>query len=221
MIADRQQIKRWHQLLNVREVPLRPIDEINAALSVNKGRHFLTAAVAAAEAIRAGQPVEIPWISPPEPARRPASDGALMAEWVWKAYLRSLSPTTSNDWLIAYAKALSPTALVFTVNDNPEPWWQNEMVILHALHSFAMRSGNAEVLAKTMECADFHLREIQPDHATNEPWSVHAYASHADGNVTAETLWHAAYIQHAGRPGPVASLLARDAASALAAFLQS
>jgi hypothetical protein len=205
MIADRNHLERWRQLLSVQEIPIRPIDVIRNEMEVRKGRHFLTAAVAAAAVIRRGESIAISWNSPEIPVRRPAAEGAAVADLVWRAYLRTLQPT----------------ALVFTVSDNPEPWWQNEMIILHALHSYALQSGNTRVLAKTLECADFHLREIQPDHATNEPWSVHAYASHPDGNVTAETLWHAAHIQHAGRPGPVATLLAHDAASALATYLQS
>ena len=139
---------------------------------------------------------------------------------MWLAYVYWLDGHAPADaWLRTMIDLLAPTALVFTSNDNPEPWWQAEMIILHALHSFALRSRDRSLMDKTLACADFHLREIQPDHATNEPWSIHAYASHADGNVTAETLWHAAYIQHGGVPGPVARLLAREASASLAIWL--
>ena len=115
--------------------------------------------------------------------------------------------------------ALDPTALIAGITDNPEPWWQSEMVILHGLHSFALIRRNEELLQQTLRCAQFHLEEIQPDHATNEVWSIHAYASHRDGSITAETLLHAAHMHDGGVLGDTSRLLAHDATAALEAYL--
>ena len=219
MLADTAQLDRWQQMLDV------PIDEqtwLHALDNASTGRRTLIKAVAGALEDRSAQPptVDVPGEVHPPPSRLPAVEGLNVARTVWITYLQWRDGRPSADpWLRAMIDLLAPTALVFTADDNPEPWWQAEMIILHALHSFALRSRDRGLLDKTLACADFHLREIQPDHATNEPWSVHAYASHHDGNVTAETLWHAAYIQHGGAPGPVARLLAREASASLAIWL--
>ena len=221
MLADTAQLQRWRQLL---DSPGEPADAAASrhTLATATGRPLLVAAVGAAVASDvAGRPVDGPprWTLRP-PSRLPAAEGLVVAADVWLAYVDSLNGDAAAEaWLRQMIDALAPTALVFTADDNPEPWWQAEMIILHALHSFALRSRDRDLVDKTLACADFHLREIQPDHATNEPWAVHAYASHFDGNVTAETLWHAAYIQHGGAPGPVARLLAREASASLAMWL--
>jgi len=146
----------------------------------------------------------------------PAARGSEVAEAVWLTYLRyACGDAPAAQWLADACHALDPTALHTTTADNPEPWWQNEMLILHALHSFALLTDDEASLMKTLACADFHLREIQPDHATNEPWSIHAYANHPDGRVTAETLLHAGLINNGGTLSPVSMLVACDAVYAM------
>ncbi|MGC4032158.1 MAG: hypothetical protein QM754_10595 [Tepidisphaeraceae bacterium] len=247
MMAPRDQLTRWRTIL---DVPLPGNPPPTDALQNASGRKFLVAAAAfaaradakkpdaAAEAADSADSADDKNVSNAEsaasaaafvlpplrplPVRRPAVEGATVADAVWLAYLHTRAGSRDAvDWMRSFLLTLSPTALVFTADDNPEPWWQNEMVILHAVHSFALRSGDASLIEQSLACTDFHLREIQPDHATNEPWAIHAYASHADGNVTAETLWHAGHIQHGGDLGPVARHLARDARDALATFLQA
>lgn len=218
MMAPRDQLSRWQTILDV-PMPRSSEPATGDSLIIASGRKFLVAA--AAFAARPDTAGTLPPLRP-LPVRRPAIEGAAVADAVWVAYLHTrLGSHDAVDWMRSFVLTLAPTALVFTADDNPEPWWQNEMVILHAVHSFALRIGDASLIEQSLACADFHLREIQPDHATNEPWAVHAYASHVDGNVTAETLWHAGHIQHGGDLGPVARHLARDARDALATYLDA
>ena len=223
---DRDQMTRWLRLLSVPADHPTPVDALKVENDLRsmrlRHRPWIVAAVTAVNAANDGTRLNVPHALPSPPTRVSAAAGADVADGVWGAYLQwTIGNADATDWLRAAIALLDPTALVFTANDNPEPWWQNEMLILHALHSFALRMGDMALIEKTLACADFHLREIQPDHATNEPWSVHAYASHPDGNVTAETLLHAGYIQHGGALGPVARQVARDARGALAAYLKA
>jgi hypothetical protein len=91
------------------------------------------------------------------------------------------------------------------------------LLILHAFTSFARTRSDDSLADPLGRCVEFHLAEIQPDHATNEPWAVHAYAMHEEGTVTAETLLHAAMVQGSGSLTPVARLVVRDAIRALRA----
>lgn len=226
IIPDRAQMTRWRQILTVpAPVAAMSPNDLSQQLCRTRNQHriWMTTCLAAIEAIRQGTIIDVDGLLPSRPARRPAAEGSFYVSDVWQTYLQwtAHGSVTTATWLSEAIDLLSPTALVFTANDNPEPWWQNEMLVLHAFHSFALRTRDESLLGKTLACADFHLREIQPDHATNEPWAVHAYASHPDGNVTAETLLHAAFIQGGGQLNAVASLIARDAARALAAYLEA
>ena len=199
--------------------PVSPQDNDAALASMwGRNRPWVTACLRAVQQYRTNdrKPVlpgiDISAITIPAPA----SEGSTIANAVWLAYARfACGDSSTLSWLTQACAALNPTALVHTSADNPEPWWQNEMLILHALHSFALLTDDEACLMKTLACADFHLREIQPDHATNEPWSIHAYANHPDGRVTAETLLHAGLINNGGTLSPVSMLVACDAVYAM------
>lgn len=225
IIPDRDQMTRWQRLLTQpAEAVAVDAGQVREQLRQAKGRHrpSIVATLTAVNAANDGVDLGLPGGLPVFPGRVSAAQGADVADAVWMTYLHwTIGHAAAESWLRSAIGLLDPTALVFTADDNPEPWWQNEMLILHALHSFALRTRDSGLLDRTLTCADFHLREIQPDHATNEPWSVHAYASHPDGNITAETLLHAGFIQHGGALGPVARLIARDAAASLAAYLDA
>ena len=223
MLAPATQMSRWQAMLSVASPEAGDAAAVGTPTeTIGSHRAFMKACVAGVHRLRAGAQLALPGPLPDVPASRPAAEGSAVADAVWLAYVHFVAgEPAAAPWLTRMTAALSPVALRFSIDDNPEPWWQNEMLILHALHSFALLRGESALLDQTLAAADFHLREIQPDHATNEPWAVHAYASHADGAMTAETLWHAAYIQHGGWPGPVARLIASDAAFTLAAHLRS
>jgi hypothetical protein len=153
---------------------------------------------------------------PPLDWPQPAAEAFVAVMAVQTAYVLFVAGRRNGaEYLDRVIDGLSPTALRPTVNDNPEPWWASEMQILHALQSYSLLTGDAARAEKIARCTSFHLAEIQPDHATNEPWAVHAYGLHPDGNVTAETLLHAAYVQGGGGLTRAAAFIVADALFAL------
>lgn len=98
---------------------------------------------------------------------------------------------------------------------SPDLHWFDELVLLHALASYAAVYSGAEYEGALRSAVDFHARETQPDHATNHPWALHAFARTEDGIVTAGMLLHANQSQNAGRLDPVAQILVADAVLAM------
>ena len=211
-----EKIDRWAEILRHSAVALTPIDHADpqARLSIAAGKHrvWIVACLNAIDAHRTGTKIayDAPLRQFVFPA--PASMGAKVAESVWQAYLQYvLGSVESAEWLGEAVRSLNPTALTAGIDDNPEPWWANELLILHALQSFVTLSGSIELQASLDRCVDFHLAEIQPDHATNEPWAIHAFAGHESGDTSAGALLHAAMVQGGGSLTPVARLIIRDA----------
>lgn len=101
--------------------------------------------------------------------------------------------------------------LLATRSDNPEPHWYHELVILHAVASFALHSGRAEAWAAVERAAEFHLSETQPDHATTEPWGLFAFVRCVDTLPLADQLLHAVQTQHPHGLDRVSWMLLRDA----------
>ena len=209
MLAPAAQIRRWRTLLS---------ESLGTAALVptNPGYGDRAVTLSAVQAVvDPTRSLDLVDLSLPDfPV--PAPHGSTIAMETWLIYsqaVRGEAPAIAS--LRRAIGQLAPTALRTTINDNPEPWWQQEMMILHALHSFALRQKDFALIKKTLEAAAFHLAEIQPDHATNEPWAVHAYASHVDGNVTAETLLHAAYMNGGGVLSETSRWILADALSAL------
>ncbi len=90
--------------------------------------------------------------------------------------------------------------LAVTPEDQLEPWWYHELVLLQALASASHRVQNqdfaAELNAAAGRAVRHHLAETQPDHATNRPWGVNAFLDAAEENPDAlpfvDSLLHAA-----------------------------
>ncbi len=195
-------------------IPLREGSGEGVSLQSTFGKHrvWIVACLEALEAQRHGQTIrfarDLPDLSFPVPAAR----GARAAEAVWQAYLQfCLGSDDARKWLTDAIRSLNPTALRAGIDDNPEPWWANELLILHAMQSFVCVSGATDLQAELDRCVDFHVAEIQPDHATNEPWAIHAFLRHPQGETSAGSLLHAAMVQGGGELTPVAGLILRDA----------
>ena len=103
----------------------------------------------------------------------------------------------------------------FDAGDNPEPWWYHELVVLHAVTSYALLAGDAAALASAKRAAAFHHAETQPDHATGQPWAVHAFLLDPDTTPTADLLLLAAGVNGAGGLSAVSRILLADAAVCL------
>ncbi|MEM7809771.1 MAG: hypothetical protein AAF561_16800 [Planctomycetota bacterium] len=104
--------------------------------------------------------------------------------------------------------------------DNPEPWWYHELVATHAVTSFARLTGDEQATHASNKAAAFHHAETQADHASDQPWAVHAFLAEAESIPTAELLLVAAGV---GRRdlGVVSRLILADAAVWLDADLTS
>ena len=191
---------------------------INEQLRASRSRHrpWIIACLGALRVHRNGEAILFSAPHLPLSWPMPAAEGQRAADAVWQAYLQwTLGDASASVHLEDTILGLSPTALRAGPDDNPEPWWANELLILHALQSFVLLSARLDLWPAIERCVAYHVAEIQPDHATNEPWAVHALGLHADGNITAETLLHAAFVQGAGGLTPVAQLVVADALYAL------
>ena len=96
-------------------------------------------------------------------------------------------------------------------SDNPETQWFHELVIMHAMTSYAVIARDDAALACAMRNASFHQNETQPDHATTQPWGVAAAGCRADTIPLADQLLHSAAVQQPGGIGGVSLMLLDDA----------
>lgn len=95
--------------------------------------------------------------------------------------------------------------------ESPDLHWYDELVILHAAASYAAITGDETVKGAVVRAADFHLGETQPDHATTQPWALHAFVGRAYTRPLGDLLIHAAMSQNAGRLDVVGRVLLADA----------
>ncbi len=96
-----------------------------------------------------------------------------------------LSQTTAGHFL-------NPTA-----NDNLESWWYSELILLHAMGTFAAITRSAQAFTTVHKAATYHLNETQPDHATNEPWAIFPFLLQAETRSLADQLLHNARMMPA------------------------
>jgi hypothetical protein len=79
-------------------------------------------------------------------------------------------------------------------NVHPETRWYDELVTLHATASYAVRVPGAAIQSAVERSARYHLNEIQPDHATTEPWGLLAFIQYAPS--LADQMLHAMSMQY-------------------------
>ena len=160
--------------------------------------------------------------SPLDPtAPLPAASGAAASAAAWNALAlhvagddswRGLAATTFD----AFARRQLPSGqfLAASHSDNPETHWYHELVILHAVASFAIQTGGANLLAAAARNAAFHQAETQPDHATHQPWGLAAFILNPTTHPLADQLLHSATtLPGAGGPtvSGITSILLADA----------
>lgn len=119
----------------------------------------------------------------------------------------------ADDTFGRIARSQQPTGelLRASARDNPETHWFDELVILHALASYAVHTKDESAAAAVHRATAFHIRETQPDHATNEPWALLAFIWNPDTRSFADQILHTASTLHAQSPSGVASMLLADA----------
>jgi hypothetical protein len=158
---------------------------------------------------------QISWPAGPIPAGR----GSSAAEAAWmalalhvagKIYIRDAWTDLAADTFGKIVRAQTDTGafLTTTASDNPETHWYHELVILHASASYAVRAGDPTVGSAVARNTLFHLNETQPDHATNQPWALFAFAWNSATRMIADDLLHNASV-----------LSQRDAASGISLIL--
>ena len=112
-----------------------------------------------------------------------------------------------------FARLARQRCLLTDDGSNPEPRWYAELALLHALASYAALTADAALLSAAADGAAHHQAETQPDHATGQPWAVHAALLRPDTLPLADLL----LLPAAMRPVPdaVTRLLLADAALCL------
>lgn len=106
--------------------------------------------------------------------------------------------------------------LLTTASDNPETTWYHELIILHAMTTYGLRSGSEAVLDAARRAALYHLNETQPDHATTQPWGINAFLLSAETYPLVDQLLHALMTQDPKMGAdPVSSVLLADTLAGL------
>lgn len=146
----------------------------------------------------------------------PAAQGSHFARLAWcalAAWFGKYHREKMADFLTTLAARQQPDGpfLLATASDNPEPHWYHELVILHALATFTAVTQAHPLQTAVDRAAFYHLQETQPDHATTEPWAVHAFVRHVDTLPVADALLHAVQAQHGGTVDEVSWMLLDDA----------
>ena len=95
-----------------------------------------------------------------------------------------------------------------TASDNPETLWYHELILLHAVASYAARSGDSSATRAAQRSAEFHLNETQPDHATAQPWGLPAFVRYTP--MLADQVLHAMATQHPGAIEGLSAMLLAD-----------
>ena len=113
----------------------------------------------------------------------PASRGMSASESVWmalalfvagKVFVRDAWLDLASDTFgkLLRGRPNRSTFLLASENDNPEILWYHELVILHAAASYAVQAEDRTLAAAVARATHHHFNEIQPDHATSQPWAV-------------------------------------------------
>ena len=98
--------------------------------------------------------------------------------------------------------------LAATQSDNPEPRWYHELAILHAAASYAVQAEDRTVARAVARSTKFVLSEIEPDHATGQPWGLFAFIWNAQSRALADQLLHGVEMQQQSLDGVSLILLA-------------
>lgn len=110
---------------------------------------------------------------------------ALDARWWWHAAAGDVGVEVPDGGALT---TRGETAL--------EVWTETELGALHALWRLARIAGRADWRERALACARWHVRETQPDNATNHPWAIHVFVmvGEDEARMYAEGLLHACQV---------------------------
>jgi hypothetical protein len=147
-------------------------------------------------------------------ARQHAGSRSAVGVW-WALTLAASGQQTSVfDELLQHQR---PTGEFFDASpyDSPDLHWYDELVVLHAVQTQAAARKDLALADAAARAARFHTEETQPDHATSQPWAIHAFCRSPHTLPMAELLLHGALAQNAGRLDAIGRILLADAVLSL------
>ena len=159
----------------------------------------------------------------------PAAHGELAAAAAWAAlalhaagrlFVRDAWTDLAADTFGRAARKQSAggALLMAAASDNPEPVWFHELVLLHAMASYAVQAEERGVAAAVKRATDYHLRETQPDHATNHPWALFAFLWNPATRSLADSLLHSTRVNDPAGVDGLSLMLLADALYCLRLF---
>jgi len=182
--------------------------------------------VQAARMMRITPPDEKPSEIPPailrDGKKLPANDGGRVSQFAWQALQayaagrwrenKKMLASAANDFdLLAGRTAASGAFLTYTLADNIELLGLHELMILHAVASYAAQTGNANLRDKVFHAAEAFQSAMQPDHSTAQPWAIFAFIWNPATHPMADHMLHAAQLHFVGSRDATHLLLLADA----------
>lgn len=167
----------------------------------------------------------------------PATYGAAVAEAAWsalalhvagKVFVRDAWTDLASDTFGQLARGQQPGGpfLAAAPSDHPELAWYHELAILHAAGSYAAQAEDRKLSRHVSRSASYLFREVQPDHATTQPWGAFPFIWAGDTAPLADQLLHAITLGRASTAGTTGSggdgvslILLADALYCLRLFL--
>lgn len=138
-------------------------------------------------------------------ASRPPAERAPLRPWVawletlpggpahvaWTAVARDLA----GDVTFPLPDVISAPRLEQSAGVHPEAFWYDQLVILHAAAAIACWRRDETLLERVRETASHVQDEIQPDHATTDPWALNAMLLAPETYPLADQMLHSVMMQ--------------------------
>jgi hypothetical protein len=144
------------------------------------------------------------------------ADGADVAGSVFDALACVSADVDSSVARAAFARLAAMQGadgkfLARTSADQLEPAWYHELAVLHAVDSYARKTGDAAAREAVKRSARYHAEQVQPDHASSHPFGLAALLEDAEGIFLADMMLHAAGCQQPATMDAVSLVLLFDA----------
>jgi hypothetical protein len=170
--------------------------------------------------------IELPSGGAPMPAGRGSSAteaawNALALHVAGKVFVRDAWTDLAADAFgrIVRGQQASGTFLLATARDNPETHWYHELVLLHAAASYAVQAEDRTVASAVARATTFRLNEMQPDHASSQPWALFAFIWNEATRTLADQVLHACSVAQTPGNSSVSLMLLADALYCVRLFL--
>jgi hypothetical protein len=139
----------------------------------------------------------------------PASESRQFVGQLWSL----LSTPHARRVAQHFASLQQPTGQWFATSphDNPESIWYHEIVALHALTTASGIFDDAALRSAVARSARYIAAEVQPDHASNQPWALHALLTEPSAIPLADMMLHIAGVQDPAHMDAVSLILLADA----------